>query len=134
VEPPKIRKSVFKRQEEGTHQIPFLSSKSLFTLVSSVFYKSGKSGKLKDAHKKLFFKDIMSLNPENLVILGKEVFSYLWKVPNFKGTFSFGGSKFTKGKFLNNIEFLRHSLLERSLIPTKVMVRVLMGIGPNSGL
>jgi hypothetical protein len=134
IEPPKIRKSVFKRQEEGSHQIPFLSAKSLFTLVSSVFYKSGKSGKLRQSYSNLFYKDIMSLAPKELVSLGKDVFSYLWKVPNFKGTFSFGGSKFSKGKFLNDIDFLRNSLLERSLIPVKVMVRVLMGIGPNSGL
>lgn len=77
VEPPKIRKSVFKRQEDGTHQIPFLSAKSLFILISSVFYKSGNLGKLKVSYTKLYFKDILSLNPEDLVILGKETFSYL---------------------------------------------------------
>lgn len=39
-------KSVFKRTEEGLHQVCFISALSLFRLISSVHFQSGKKGKV----------------------------------------------------------------------------------------
>jgi hypothetical protein len=43
---PKIRKTVFKRTEEGFHQVCMISAMSLFRLISSVHFQSGMKGKV----------------------------------------------------------------------------------------
>jgi len=43
---PKIRKSVFKRTEDGIHQVALISCSSLFRLISAVHFQSGKKGKV----------------------------------------------------------------------------------------
>jgi hypothetical protein len=43
---PKILKSWFKRTEDGIHQVSMISALSLFRLISSVHFQSGKKGKV----------------------------------------------------------------------------------------
>jgi hypothetical protein len=46
IEEPKVKKSVFKRTEEGAHQVCMISALSLFKLISAVHFQSGKKGKV----------------------------------------------------------------------------------------
>jgi len=43
---PKIVRNVFKRTEDGVHQVCMISASSLFRLVSAVHFQSGKKGKV----------------------------------------------------------------------------------------
>ena len=41
-----ISPKIYKRREEGMYQIPLLSWLSLFRMISSVYFNSGKKGKV----------------------------------------------------------------------------------------